>query len=74
MSMVKGKTNCQRCIDCLRMIDYRDIHNPNQKIVASKCYGDYGHGEMKKIICEGLPPSKAPDWCPHRKPKPALTK
>ena len=62
----KGETKCERCIDCLRMINYRDIHNPNQTIVSSRCYGDGGYGEMKKEICEGLPPRKSPKWCPNR--------
>ncbi|KKN64732.1 hypothetical protein LCGC14_0488640 [marine sediment metagenome] len=69
MGNQRSVTNCQSCIDCLQMIDYTDIHNPKPTIVASRCYGDEGYGELKRNICEGLPPKKSPEWCPNRKAK-----
>ena len=68
MGNVKGKTNCQVCIDCERMFN---IHTC---AVSFRCYGE---GEslcapIKKTIpgpgSEGGPPPRiAPEWCPHRK-------
>ena len=65
-----GVTNCQRCIDCRRMIPYTEIHSEHPSGISWRCYGDYGSGELKKDICEGdNPPKIAPKWCPRRKSK-----
>ena len=69
MIKVKETTNCQVCDDCLRMFDYTEIHNPNPKINYSKCYGQTMHttsSGLKRKICDGLPPKKSPERCPHR--------
>ncbi len=61
MDKVKRGTNCQRCLDCVRMIGGG---------VSWRCYGQDDMVELKRDICEGeTPPKNAPEWCPHREKK-----
>lgn len=63
MGNVKGKTNCQVCIDCEPMT--------SPEGPSYRCYGENQkmYAPMKKDFAEGKdkPPVIAPKWCPHRK-------
>lgn len=59
---VKGKINCQKCIDCERMVNFSTLEE------SFRCYGNNGIVEIKKNFARNQknPPKISPDWCPNR--------
>ena len=64
--MREARTNCQKCDGCQPMVR---IGQPSLHLY--RCYGELGGFPLKKDFAMGMaePPSRAPRWCPHRKPK-----